>query len=105
MNTFLTELENAISDVSEINERISDVAENVEEANLFRLQLETDGYNFGIRWMDFQLYSSNDEDREFSEEKNEYEPFIPFLLRKMIEISTGSTMAVQRVRELIASEI
>ena len=45
----------------------------------------TDGMTFGVEFVGICIWNDDDDERAFDEEKNEYEPLVPFLRRRAIE--------------------
>lgn len=50
------------------------------------LELHSDGFYIVVTFCSIQLWSEDDDDREFREDTNEYEPLEPFLRRKVMEL-------------------
>lgn len=49
----------------------------------YLLQFESDGCSDAVKFLGNIIYNDDDNDREWHEETNSYEPFQPYLLRKM----------------------
>jgi len=50
------------------------------------LQFSTDGYASVIEFMGYVLWSTEDDEREYIEDKDDYEPLAPFVRRKFNEL-------------------
>lgn len=73
----------ALEEVSDIF--YSDVIESGKEyENYFKLI--SDGYSSKIVFLDVVIYKSYDDEREWVEKDNDYEPLVPYLKRKCNEI-------------------
>ena len=68
--------------VTAINERAYN---EYEEAMFFPLVFDTDGMSFKVDFLGSTIFSADDDEREFSESKNEYEPVEGFLIQKINE--------------------
>lgn len=77
----MTELEEAIQAVSTLNERLEKHGEQFCSEYMFNLT--TDLCGFVISLNETTLWHSYDEDREFFEEKNEYEDLSTHCLHKL----------------------
>jgi len=49
----------------------------------YLLRFESNGCNDVVKFLGNIIYNDDDNDREWDEETNSYEPFQPYLLRKM----------------------
>ena len=75
--------EEALKAVENINQEIYDFFEEKYGETFPILELQTDGFASVITFMgNYQLWFSNEDDREFNEVKDEYEPFEPYLRKK-----------------------
>ncbi len=73
----------ALKAVESINQEIYDFFEEKYGATFPLLNLETDGFAFVITFMgNYQLWFSEEDERDFDEVKDEYEPFEPYLRRE-----------------------
>lgn len=78
-------------DLLELNEVIEDLNNDLyekfgDDVSLDRLWgYETVGYYTLIKFGEFVLWNSEDDEREWIEDKNDYEPMKPFLIRKLNE--------------------
>jgi hypothetical protein len=45
-------------------------------------EMNTDGYTIIIKCCGFVIWNNEDDDREFDENKNEYELLVPFLIKR-----------------------
>lgn len=79
-------IDEALKVVEELNDEIYDfLNENYGESFLI-FELCTDGNSITINFMrDYQLWNSDEDEREFYEDKNEYEPLGQYLRREAQE--------------------
>lgn len=79
--------ENILGVVGEINhelyDKINPDSEQNEDLDYPNLNYESDGTSELVRFMDIIIWCSEDDEREFIENKNAYEPMKPFLIKKM----------------------
>jgi len=75
--------EEVVKAVRELNEEMEDV-ENISETFFFTAR--TDGNCSVIEFLGCDLWNSEDDDREFLEDKNEWEPLVNFIRRKRDEL-------------------
>ncbi|KKM03014.1 hypothetical protein LCGC14_1778760 [marine sediment metagenome] len=69
--------------VESINQDIYEFFEEKYGETFPILELQTDGFGFVITFMgNYQLWSSENDERDFDEVKDEYEPFEPYLRRE-----------------------
>jgi hypothetical protein len=66
-----------------------DIQACVEDSNDFYIDLSysSNSYNKIITYMDQVIWSSENDDREFDESKNEYKPLEPLIRKKINEIN------------------
>ena len=77
----------ALQAIENINQEAYDFLEEVYGETFPILELQTDGFAINITFMgSFRLWCDDDEEREFDEIKNEYEPLEPYLRRKTQEM-------------------
>lgn len=69
--------------VEKINEKYF---ENLSEDRLYYLEIRTNGYGTKVVFMNNTLWKDYDDEREWIEEKNDYEPIEEYLKNKIIEI-------------------
>jgi hypothetical protein len=69
--------------ISLINEEISALTDDMD----LYLNFSTNGFAGIISLGDFQLWCSEDDDREFNEETNSYEPLLGYLCKKIQDLS------------------
>jgi len=69
---------NYIKIVNELNEEIFQKLGEELEANFV---YSTDGFFEAINYAEIMIWNSEEDEREWDEEKNEYEPFKPFIKR------------------------
>ena len=50
------------------------------------LQFKTDGFASVITFMDFEIWSTENDEREYIDEEDDYEPLAPFVRRKFNEL-------------------
>jgi hypothetical protein len=55
------------------------------------LTYRTDGYSKIIEFMEFALWSDDDDEREYNEKTDEFEPLEPFVKRKLNELIDNLT--------------
>ncbi len=73
--------------VENINQEIYDFFEEKYGETFPILELRTDGFAFVITFMEnYPLWTSEDDEREYNEAKDEYEPFESYLRRKTQEM-------------------
>ncbi|KKL81332.1 hypothetical protein LCGC14_1995800 [marine sediment metagenome] len=74
--------------VEDINQEIYEFFEEKYGETFPILELQTDGFASVITFMgNYQLWTSEDDEREYiDEDKDEYEPFEPYLRRKTQEM-------------------
>lgn len=51
------------------------------------LTFSGDGTNLIIEYLGFKIWNSNDDQRKFDEQKNDYEPMEPYLINKIYDIN------------------
>jgi hypothetical protein len=73
-----------------MNIEINDLVEAVDELNDLLpitseqfFTIEYSSYWVAVSFGDIQLWCSENDDREFDEDKNEYEPFMPYLKKQL----------------------
>ena len=71
------EIVNAIHSIEE------DIYESTGGVEYFNIYVKTNGFECVIKFLDIILWSSEGEDRDYDESKDEYEPFEPFLRRAL----------------------
>ena len=75
--------EEALKAIENINREIYDFFEEKYGETFPILELQTNGFALAITFMgNYQLWFSDEDDREFDKVKNEYEPLEPYLRRK-----------------------
>jgi len=52
------------------------------------LTYSSDGDSIHIKFLGFQLWNSNDDDRKLNEETDEYEALTPYLVKKIKELAS-----------------
>lgn len=73
--------------VGELNDDIYDsLGSNCKDSYCFIVDYHCDGYMVVIEFLGLQIWSSDDDDREFNEEENKYEPLKPYLIKKIINV-------------------
>jgi hypothetical protein len=77
-------LNQAYDAVVSINDTIIGSMDSKSEYSM-PILLTTDGASLLIEIYGVQIWNDDEDDREFSEEKNEYEPLEPFLRKKINE--------------------
>lgn len=53
-----------------------------EDCLMFPAEMRTDGFSFRIDWLGQCLWMSEEDEREFNEEKDEWEPLGQYLIRE-----------------------
>jgi len=81
--------EEVIKVVSELNEEMENV-EDISESFFFVAR--TDGNCSVIEFLGCDLWNSDDDDREFFEDKNEWEPLVGYIRRKRDELLSNIIM-------------
>ena len=80
INILSNEVLNAVEN---INQEVYDFFEEKYGETFPILELQTDGFAINITFMgSFRLWCDDDEEREFNEIKNEYEPLEPYLRKE-----------------------
>ena len=70
---------------------------NASGSQQFYVNLETNGQDYIISFLDFNLWSSVEDDRNFDEEKDCYEPLYPFIVRNYNEAIDN--LQLQKIKE------
>ena len=89
----MSEIQEIYNAVVSINEELSDYYEQTEnhivngESYEIYLCLETIGFITMVTYVGFIIWRDDDDEREFYENKNEYEPIENFLRKKVNEIN------------------
>ena len=73
--------------VAELNQRY---IEKYKEENPLPFEYITDGFNSCINFFDTRIWFDDEDEREFDEETNQYEPLERFLIRKATELVSFS---------------
>ena len=73
----------ALAAVSAIN----DDMDQESDSQFHLVELRTTGYAILVQWLGRTVWSSEDDERAFDEERNEYEPLEPFLRRACAELA------------------
>ncbi|HDZ25766.1 hypothetical protein LCGC14_1796160 [marine sediment metagenome] len=77
----------ALKAIGSINQEIYDFFEEKYSETFPILELQTDGFYIIINFMgNYRLWFSEEDEREFDEDKNDYEPFEPYLRRETQKI-------------------
>ena len=72
--------------VYNINSELFEISEDFCVEYGVGLQFNTDGYASVITFMDFELWSTENDERTYFEEIDDYEPLAPFVRRKFNEL-------------------
>lgn len=76
------ELQEAIQIVTDLNDQLfNNLGENADYPDF---SVVTNGLNFKIIFQEICLYSSIDDEREFDDEKNDYEPLDVFIQKQVV---------------------
>lgn len=76
-----------IQEISKIVEKINEeYFENLSEDCLYYLEIRTNGYGTKVVFMDNTLWKDYDDEREWNEERNDYEPLEEYLKKKIVEL-------------------
>lgn len=93
------EVEEVLEVVRKLNDEIN---ENLEEASAtFYFGMDTDGYSSVVTFMGINIWSSEDDERDFVDNINEYEPLIDYLkfeANKMIENLIEHQKVIKRIK-------
>lgn len=73
-----------IEAIGNINNNFIEVSE--ENGYDYQLELISNGNTFVIRWLDITIWNSDDDSRQFDEDKNEYEPLEQFLKKRIKQL-------------------
>lgn len=76
------ELLELVDVVDNINEKLS---EQLGPNNIDYLEIRYNTWSCGVHFLDEFIWSSEDDKREYLEDKDDYEPFGPFLRKKITE--------------------
>lgn len=72
--------------IESINFDILEYDENCKKGYYeYLLQFESNGCSDVVKFLGNIIYNDDDNDREWNEETNSYEPFQPYILRKMFK--------------------
>lgn len=92
-------------ELNEILETVDNLNEYLTE-NLvymgFTFSYETNGWWHGIKFMDYVLWSSENETREWVDAENKYEPLYPIILTEFQKIATmfGNLERINKLKRL-----
>lgn len=81
-------------DISQIEDIVYDINEQMIKQEhydygvFFGLELKCNGYNTLVSYLDVPIWFSDEDEREWIEEKNDYEPLDGFLKKKVNEINS-----------------
>lgn len=76
--------------VDELNDDLDEMFE-YEVVEPFYLKMWYESYEYGIEFLGVIIWSTANDDREFIEDKNDYEPLKPFLQRKITNLIQSLT--------------
>lgn len=77
--------------IGELNDHIMDASEN-EDCPL--IEFTTNTYSETIEFMGIRIWSSDDEEREWIEDTNDYEPMDKYLMKKI----NGIIESIQKIK-------
>lgn len=69
-------------DILDTAAAVSILNEDYQHDDYILFQMKTDSYSTIVQFCGFVIWSSEDDDRWFDEDENEYELLMPFLLKK-----------------------
>ena len=74
-------MENYIEIIQELNQEIFDKYGD-DSVHEILFTLETDGFNYQVKINGMLLWTDSDDEREWIEDEDDYEPLLPFLKKE-----------------------
>ena len=69
--------------VEKINDNIYDIVLDIPYANTYPLSFETDGNDYAINFLNFSMWDSENDTREYDDVKDTYEDLEKFIRRQL----------------------
>lgn len=92
--------EEVLDVVRELNDEIDNKLENAEAT--FHFSMESDGYCSLVTFMGLNVWSSEDDERDFIDEKDEYEPLKDYIKRetsKLVRIAVCHAKIMKQIKK------
>jgi len=85
MQTYYYDINELAEIVGTLNEEIAEQMEQLNSVLTLQVVLIIDGTDASVRFLDIILWYSDDEERNFNEETDSYEPMGPYLRKRLNE--------------------
>jgi hypothetical protein len=83
------EIMEVVGVIAELNGQILEKDEKLRDEMFCPLRISTDGYCINVTFLGECIWSSEDDDRKFDDDKNEFEHFDEFFKNKINELASA----------------